>query len=87
MAKKRKGSRRKRGMVFIPYDYEAAHHSAIPARNMRHAMSRPERVQSATSTRTEQRHTRPTSSGIRRSRTESTKKPQRNSVNRQTRSG
>ena len=59
---------------------------AIPAQNTRHATSRPEHVQSATSMKTERRRTRPTNSVIRRSRTGLTGRPQKNSVKRQTRS-
>ena len=60
--------------------------SATPAQNTRLAMSRPERVQSATSMRADRRRTRQKSSVIRRSRTGLTGRQQRNSVNRRTRS-
>ena len=57
-----------------------SHQSVIPASNMRHATSKPEHVPHATSTRTVQRHTRPTSRDIQRNRMQSTVRQRKNSV-------
>ena len=56
-------------------DYETPH-----PENMRHATSRPEHAPHATSTRTVQRHTRPTSRDIQRNRMQSTVRQRKNSV-------
>ena len=66
-------------------DYETPHPEGITSicyscTNMRHATSKPEHAPHATSTRTVQRHTRPTSRDIQRNRMQSTVRQRKNSV-------
>jgi ParB family chromosome partitioning protein len=72
--------RQKRATIMKRHIRRESHQSAIPAPNMRHATSRPEHVPHATSTRTVQRRTRPTSRDIQRNRMQSTVRQRKNSV-------